>query len=396
MTKRNYLLVIIVLIAATLVAAVARNMPGGANNHAAATVTDPPPTDDKSTNVTIAFVGDVLMHTYLVRSGYDSASGRYDFTRMFAPVVPYLRRADYAVANLETRLAGQEHGYSGYPRFNSPDELASGLKASGFAMLTTANNHCMDMGWDGIAHTLDTLDAAGLAHTGTARNAAEQGTPSIVTIKGVKIALLNYTAGTNGLPVPKNKPFAVNLLEVKRVTAEAAAAREAGAELVITILHFGEEYQREPNKNQREIVRQLLEGGVDTIIGGHSHVVQPVEMATVQRTGVSFTGLVAYSLGNFASNQRERYRDTGIILYLNISKNARGTSVTGAQYLPVWVQQSAQPSVPACRILPTCPGVDTGTDLPLTDADKARMQQVWEDTHAQLERPEWGVVGFQH
>ena len=106
-----------------------------------------------STTATIAFTGDILMHMDLVRSGYDANTDSYDFTRVFAPVAPYLHQADYAVGNLETRMAGEERGFSGYPRFNSPDELASGLKASGFTMLATANNHSMDMGWDGIVHT---------------------------------------------------------------------------------------------------------------------------------------------------------------------------------------------------------------------------------------------------
>ncbi|MEI7833264.1 MAG: CapA family protein, partial [bacterium] len=345
-----------------------------------------------STTATIAFTGDILMHMDLVRSGYDANTDSYDFTRVFAPVAPYLHQADYAVGNLETRMAGEERGFSGYPRFNSPDELASGLKASGFTMLATANNHSMDMGWDGIVHTLDTLDAVGLAHIGTARNAEEQAAPAIVTIKGIRVAFLNYTSPTNDLPAPKSRPYAVNLLEPEKILADTSAARNNGAEVVIAVLHFGEEYQRKPNKYQRNVARQLLEGGVDAIIGAHPHVVQPIERITVQRNGTPYTGVVAFSLGNFASTQRERYRDAGIILYLTLTKDAHGTVITGTKFLPVWVQQGWQHGIHQARVLPALPDTDPHSDLPLTSADEERLRQVWDDTQTQLEREEWGIV----
>ncbi len=389
MKGRYYLQVIIVLIIATLVVAVARNMPGGANQHATATVVDPLHADDNTnpTTVTIAFTGDILMHMDLVRSGYNASTSGYDFTRVFAPVAPYLRQADYTVGNLETRLAGEDMGYSGYPRFNTPDELAGGLKASGFTMLATANNHSMDMEWDGVVHTLDTLDAAGLAHIGTARSAEERVAPTIVTIKGIRVALLNYTSPTNDLPAPKGRPYAVNLLQPEVILADTTAARAGGADVVIAVLHFGEEYERKPNNYQRNIARQLLEGGVDAIIGAHPHVVQPIEKITVQRNGVSYTGVVAFSLGNFASTQRERYRDAGIILYLTLTKDAQGTAVTGTRFLPVWVQQAWQHGIHLARVLPAQPDTDPNSDLPLTPSDEARLHQVWADTQTQLGMP---------
>ncbi|MEI7834129.1 MAG: CapA family protein [bacterium] len=347
-----------------------------------------------STTATIAFTGDILMHMDLVRSGYNADAGGYDFTRVFAPVAPYLHQADYAVGNLETRMAGAEMGYSGYPRFNSPDELASGLKASGFTMLATANNHSMDMGWGGIVHTLDTLDAAGLAHIGTARSAEERAAPAFVTIKGIRVAFLNYTAETNELPVPKSRPYAVNLLQPEKILADTSKVRKNGADVVIAVLHFGEEYEPKPNKYQRNIARQLLEGGVDAIIGSHPHVVQPIEKITVQRNGAPYTGVVAFSLGNFASTQRERYRDAGIILYLTLAKNTHGTVVTGTKYLPVWVQQGWQRGIHQARVLPALPDTDPHSDLPLTVADEARLRQVWDDTHGQLEREELGIVAW--
>jgi len=356
---------------------------------APATIGDAPPVC-----ITLAAVGDLLMHMPVVHSAYDSNTGRYDFREIFAPVVSYLSYPNYTIANLETRLAGATWGYYGYPLFNTPAELACNLRDAGVDLLATANNHSLDMGWDGIVNTLDNIDAAGLAHIGTYRSAAEKATPFIVNVHGIKLAFLNYTASTNGLPVPPGKEFAVNLLDPAAVIAEAEAARNLGADLVIAVLHFGVEYQRWPSEDQRRLATELCAHGVDVIIGSHPHVVQPVERITVQRGSKTHQCVVAYSLGNFISNQRWRYSDSGIILYLEIKKTPEGTGVGGINYLPVWVQKRMEDGRWRYRILPAQPDILAAAGTRLSPAEEARLAEVWEEITAHLNNPAQRILPY--
>ena len=253
------------------------------------------------------------------------------------------------------------------------------------------------MGWPGIVQTLNNIDAAGVSHVGTARTPAEAATPFIADIKGIRVAFLNYTFMTNGIVVPKEKEFAVNYLNPARVCADAAAARRQGAELVIAMLHFGTEYQRQANTYQRETAATLLAGGVDAIIAAHPHVVQPIEKITVQRNGQPYTGVVAFSLGNFISSQRDRYQDCGIILYLTIEKDVRqGVAVVGINYLPVWVQVGLRGGHKVSCVVPADPALAPGSDIVLSAADEARRRQVWSDTNAHVEDRAAGILPYHH
>lgn len=344
--------------------------------------------------ITIAAVGDILPHQGILDSVLDPATGAYDFEPVFSPVAPFLAEADYAVGNLESRVAGAEYGYSGYPLFNSPVELLYVLKATGFDLMATANNHALDQGWDGLVATLDNLDTAGLAHVGTHRSAAEKEAPLIVDVKGVKVAFLNYTAWLNGLEPPaEHEAYAVNVLDVDAVAEEAMTARMWGADVVVALLHYGDEYEREPTEEQVAIsqgtadVEGLLGRGVDVIIGSHPHVVQPI-VHVLQWTDWSLPDTyVAYSLGNFVSAQRDRYRDSGLVAYINIEKTGQRASVTGISYLPVYVQHSTAASPTRYRVLPVFPGLDPGTDTPLTSDEEQRMDEVWAELSAMLYRP---------
>ena len=160
-----------------------------------------------ATHLTLAAVGDVMGHTALVDSAWSNASGSYDFHPVLAPVAPYLKAADYTMANLETPLAGSDLGYSGYPAFNSPASYATALRDLGVDFMGTANNHSLDKGWTGIYRTLDFLDDLGVAHGGTARSYAEQQQPFLVTVKGVRLAIIDYTYGTNGHLAPQWPPL---------------------------------------------------------------------------------------------------------------------------------------------------------------------------------------------
>lgn len=346
------------------------------------------------TRITVVLAGNVLMHRSVVASGLKRKSGAYDFTSLFAPVAPYLRSADYTIAHLETPLAGAERGYGGYPRFNAPAALAANLRASGVKMVALANNHMLDMGRSGVARTLQTLDAAGVAHLGTVSKTSEQ-QPCIITVHGIKLAVLNATASTGSTP-PAGNENDVNVLDTARLLSEAEAARRHGAELVIALLHNGQEYQRGISDAQRQLAGKLIAGGVDVLIGTHPHVVQPIERLTVQRHGAPFTGLVAYALGNFVSSQRRRYCDSGIILYLLIEKSAAGTRVRNVVYLPVWVQQGTLAGRTQFRLLPLLPGKPPKSDLPLSAEDHYRLHQVQEELAALLNKPAQAIKPLQN
>lgn len=350
-------------------------------------------TTEAPISITIAAVGDVLTHLSIVNSVKDWETGSYDFRPVFAPIAAYLARADYAVANLETRLGGAEAGYSGYPRFNSPDSLAYALRMAGVDLVATANNHSLDLGWDGIVRTLDTLDTAGLAHVGTYRSGLEKATPVIVNIRGIRVAFLNYTSYLNGLlPPAEHAAYAVNALDAEAVAQDAMIARLWGADAVIALLHWGREYEREPSTAQLDLAQEILSHGVDVILGSHPHVVQPIAHSLQYARGND--KYVVYSLGNFVSAQTWRYSDSGLIAYVHLQKKGLRTSVTGVSYLPVYVQRSTAQAPLRYRVLPVFPGLEPETDAALTERDKARMDQVWEELRAMLYRPDENIAFF--
>ncbi len=354
---------------------------------------DPGTTSASSTvasavKIRIAAVGDVLTHLQIIDSARDYRTGGYDFAPIFAPIAPYLSAADYTIANLETRLAGAGEGFSGYPLLNSPDELAAGLKSAGIDLLATANNHSLDQGWEGVLATLDTVEAAGLAHVGTYRSQEERDVPFVVGVSGIKLAFLNYTAETNGLPLPRGREFAVGVLDPLTVAGDVRAARARGAELVIAILHYGNEYARIPSGSQVKVSEQLLAAGVDAIIGSHPHVVEPIERVLDSSDPWAAGKFVAYSLGNFISGQRWRYSDSGIVLYLDIEKDRSGVRITGVEYLPIYVERGEADGRVQYRVVPVVLGPAPVSDLTVTADIRARMDQVWEELHALLDRPE--------
>ena len=365
--------------------------------------TPPEPTSSTTTtegpiDITIAAVGDVLAPVPVLES-VRGATGSYDFGPVLAPIAPYLSKADYTVAALEPRLAGPQPGYSADPTANAPQELAFELKKTGIDLVATANSHSLDLGWEGIVGTLDRLDAAGLAHVGTSRSQKERTTPVIADIRGIKVAFLNYTASVAGkLPADENKDFAVNMLDLDTVTQDAATARSWGADAVVAMLNYGTEYEREPSVDQVGLSEQILDHGVDAILGSHARVVQPIGHIFAYASWRANDKYVAYSLGDFLTAQESEYADSGLIAYLHLEKRGLRTYVTGVSYLPLYVQVSVptESATPASgeqqpakyRILPVLPGLEPDTDVPLTADDKQRMAQVWENARGLLYRPD--------
>ncbi len=253
--------------------------------------------------VSIVVAGDILLHPGLTRQAAADAKAEpagaahgLNFRPLLKAAQPYVSGADLAFCNMETPLAPPGGPYSGYPVFSVPQEILPALKDTGFDACTTASNHAMDQGAKGIDRMLGAMDAIGLKHAGTARTAQEAGQLTTFDVKGVKVALLAYGYGLNGFQLPKDQPWAVNLIDIPKMLADAKAARAAGARIVAVAVHGGDEYVQSPNAQQRAVAKALAESGdVDLIYGHHVHVLQPVD-----RIGDVW---VAYGMANMVSTQ---------------------------------------------------------------------------------------------
>ncbi|HVO74077.1 MAG TPA: CapA family protein, partial [Ignavibacteriaceae bacterium] len=292
---------------------------------------------DSLVTVTITVVGDIMCHS--VQYNYARVEDdSFDFNPVYGEVKKYLANSDFLFGNFETVTAGKSKGYSGYPFFNAPDDFVAALKNTGFDLLTTSNNHALDQGEKGLLRTIEIIKKNGLKYNGTFISKEDRDSIRIFNIKGIKIAFLAYTYGTNGNPIPKGKSFLINLINPNLIENDIKAARAKGAEIVLVHYHFGEEYKREPSESQKEIVRKTIGFGADIIIGGHPHVLQPADFFKTSNAELD-SGFVIYSMGNFISNQRWRYSDAGIILNIKLTKNLRKDSVYISQinYIPTWV-----------------------------------------------------------
>jgi poly-gamma-glutamate synthesis protein (capsule biosynthesis protein) len=339
--------------------------------------------------LTISAVGDVMMHDGQLIAGLNPKSGEYDFRPFFAEVKEIVSVADIAVANLETTLAGKDRRFTGYPMFNSPDEYAEALKDAGFDVITTANNHSLDRFASGAVRTLDVLDRYGLVPTGTARDQEERDRIPTVEKKDIRVAFLAYTYGTNGIPIPPGKEYLVNLIDPKTIEADVRRARETGADVVVTSLHFGNEYQRQPSPEQRQLAEQVAAMGVDIILGSHTHVLQPAETLITGSGDREREHLVIYSMGNFISAQKPPYRDSGVIWTVTLEKNFETgrTRIAKAEFVPTWVHRYSVGKRPQYRVLPVQAAIrafEDKTDRLLTEADYRRLGKVLQETTSHL------------
>jgi poly-gamma-glutamate synthesis protein (capsule biosynthesis protein) len=226
----------------------------------------------------------------------NSAGKGYDFRPMLRKIRRIVAGADLALCHVETPLSADDTDISGYPVFNSPREIADAVSWAGYDGCSTASNHSVDRGLTGVRNTLRALDARHLGHTGTARSAAEARRIQLYRVKGAVVAHLSYTYGTNGIPVPSGAPWSVNITSIRGILADARRARAAGATFVIVSLHWGQEYRSAPTATQLSQAQALLASpDVDLILGGHTHVQQPVA-----RFGEKYA---VFGMGNLLSNQ---------------------------------------------------------------------------------------------
>lgn len=296
--------------------------------------------DTTSKEITLFFVGDMMGHEPMINAAYNSEKGEHEYAHWFQYIKENVQSYDYACANLEVTLAGKP--YSGYPQFSSPDAFARGIREAGFNIFVTANNHSQDRGKKGVERTIAVLDSMGITHTGTFVDTLTRQNkyPLIQEVKGVKIALLNCTYGTNGLVV--QHPNVVNMIDTLEIRQDLKTAVNRGAQFIVMNIHWGSEYQRKENSEQDKLAQWLADAGVDAIIGMHPHVVQPMEILH-PKNNPSKNVPVAFSLGNFISNQRERYKDGGIGVVLHIKVKDNKVSWDSWGYIPFWCRLGGSP-----------------------------------------------------
>lgn len=310
------------------------------------------------TEAKLVAVGDIMMHLPQTQSGYDATAKTYNFDTFFTEITPYLE-GDWVIGNLEVPLAGNL-SYSGYPQFNAPPELADSLKLAGFNILSTTNNHSLDRREKGVLATLDNLRSRGIVPVGTAATPEEAEVITLVTHQDVSMAILAYTYGTNGIPMPEGKPYLVSLIDEPRMKADIKKAHELGAELITVVLHFGNEYQLQPSEEQRLLVDMLFRAGADIILGSHPHVIQPYEIVNVTTDeGIQKKGVVIYSMGNFISNQdrflnKNKPTDVGVIFEVGIRKHYPDLTVelTEVKAIPTYVHKYKDNGKSRYRVLP--------------------------------------------
>ncbi len=301
----------------------------------------PEPEGEHFVDISLGVCGDLVCHSGLNAEAKKS-DGTYDYTPIMEGAAGAVANADYAICTLETTFPNVTE-YSGYPMFKSPAGLATSLKTLGFDMINTASNHCMDSLKAGLDRTIEVLDENGLDHIGTYRSQEERDANNGIVVKdinGVSIAFVSYTYGTNGIPV-SGFDYAVNLLFTDHLTtltnvdytslkADMAAARALETDMIVALMHWGNEYQREPNAIQTEIADFLFKEGADIILGGHVHVPEPMELRhVVDNEGNEKTGYIVYCMSNFISCQNDRFTNLTAALDLKIRKDLD----TGETYL---------------------------------------------------------------
>ncbi|WP_350343606.1 CapA family protein [Proteinivorax tanatarense] len=345
--------------------------------------------------IQISAVGDVMAHQPQINAQYDQGTGEYDFNNNFKYIKPHIQDSDLALANLETTLAGHERGYSGFPLFNAPDELAEGLFKAGFHGISTSNNHTYDTGKSGMLRTLDVLEKKGLASIGT-RRSKEEKSYEIFDVDGIKVGVSAYTYETpivnghrtiNGITIPHTvepliDSFSYQNLDedLKTMVQRVEKMEEEGAEVIIFYMHWGSEYHREPNSYQQKISQSLADSGVDIIFGSHPHVVQPIQW--YESTDGEHETLVVYSMGNFISNQRyetleNRYTEDGLIVNVNITKDVSKNKIEieSVTIIPTWVNRYLKEGKYVYEIIPLTEAVSSPEKFNLTGQALKRAKQ---------------------
>jgi poly-gamma-glutamate synthesis protein (capsule biosynthesis protein) len=317
----------------------------------------------------IVVAGDLMQHDEQLLSALQADSVTYDYEPMFRYVGDRFCSADLAMVNLETTLSARGP-YSGYPAFRSPAALAHALKDAGVDVAALANNHCCDRGGRGIDSTIEILEEAEIMHTGAFKDSVDYLANNILYLErcGIHFALLNYTYGTNGIPTPKGR--IVNRLDTVLMARDIESISREEVDFIMAFVHWGNEYERTPNREQRSMAEFLKRHGVEIIIGSHPHVVQPMEMDSLGR-------VTLFSLGNFVSNQRTRYRDGGLIATIDVeivdsallNESFSQRKSLNVKLEPVWVH------LPDYAVMPR----EVGDTIPMSADSRRRYDRFMQD-----------------
>jgi poly-gamma-glutamate synthesis protein (capsule biosynthesis protein) len=339
----GYLGVVIVVAAAAF--AVSRVGPWSSDDAPEVAPPRPPgsPVAVAGRSVSVIGAGDILPHPDLWAQARHDGNGTMDFRPMFAGVRSAIEESDLGLCHLETPLAPPGGPYHGLPRFSVPQEVVPAIKAIGYDGCSTVSNHSIDQGYDGIKRTLDAFDQANLGHSGTYRNAEEAMRPKIYDVKGVRVAHLSYSKDFNGLSRPAGQDWVANLIDPKKVAVDAAAARRAGAQIVVVSLHWGTEYVHEPDVAQQTWARAVAAlPDVDAVFGHHAHVVQPLERVSGK--------WIVYGMGNQIARHEEPINDNreGVMIRMTFTPaGARGRwNVAAIEAIPTFIDLN-----PAVRVV---------------------------------------------
>ena len=326
--------------------------------------------DETPKHARLVFGGDLMQHTPQVYAARDN-NGAYSYHESFKYVKPIFEQADISFVNLETTLT-TSNNYTGYPLFRSPTEIAGVLRDIGVDVAVMANNHVFDGGKNGVLTTIKLLDSADVKHTGVFTDGYDftKKHPLMLKTKGLNIALLNYTYGTNGLPTPDG--LSVNRIDSFNIARDIALIDRTTTDAIIVFFHWGHEYSRKPSNEQKALAELCHRHGAEIVIGSHPHVVQPMSFQMDDNENIN--KITVYSLGNLVSNQRERYTDGGIIVALDIVKEKGRDLKIKPSYTPVWVQ------LPKYKILPPT----VADTIAMTVSENASYERFISDTNELL------------
>jgi poly-gamma-glutamate capsule biosynthesis protein CapA/YwtB (metallophosphatase superfamily) len=339
---------------------------------------------DSTSHLNIVFGGDIMGHDEQIAGAWNDSSKTYDYEPTFRYIKDYISNADIAIGNLEVTLAGEP--YKGYPQFSSPVQLALEARDAGFDILATANNHALDRGEKGVLRTIHILDSFKIVHTGTFLDEPQRDStyPLMVAKNNIKLALLNYTYGTNGLTV--DPPYMVNRIDTAQIRQDLVKAKSLNPDYTIVFVHWGIEYERDENTSQQKLAAFIFNNGADIIIGSHPHVVQPFKYIEIKQNDSIKKFPVFFSMGNFVSNQRAQYKDGGIMAELHLSKTGAKTTLDSLAYLPYWVYRKDAEGKMTFYVVPVLKYETHQTDLDFNDDNLYRFNRFVNDTREHMTR----------
>lgn len=336
----------------------------------------------KTANIKLLSVGDIMFHMPQVKAA-DRGNGSYDFTDNFKYVKKHISDADIAIANFETVTVGNDRGFSGFPQFNSPKETLFALKDTGFDILSTANNHSLDQGKDGIINTLNYIEEFGLKSAGTYKTREKDFL--IEEKNGIKLGFLAYTYGLNGLDMylsEEELSYMINLIDEEKIKEDIGLI-EKEVDLVVVSVHWGVEYQRQANDFQMDLAHKMVDWGANIVLGSHPHVLQGSEI--VEKDGKD--NFIIYSMGNFISNQRKdtmgnSFTEDGVMVEVNIEKDIKEdeTIIKEVNFLPTWLDKYSENGISKYRVLPTKDVLEGNLEIDLNESVKARIKKSQEDS----------------